>query len=137
MNYFLTTIGQYVIFNFYVITQFPELYKRLPLIIKQMKRVGYDSLFLISITSAFTGLVTSVQASYQTSGYIPENLIGVLVVYTDTGKETDKEIATRTSSSKFLQIVAEKIPNILGGSADLASSNKTYIKNAGSSVFCI
>ena len=79
MNYFLTTIGQYVIFNFYVITQFPELYKRLPLIIKQMKRVGYDSLFLISITSAFTGLVTSVQASYQTSGYIPENLIGVLV----------------------------------------------------------
>ncbi len=88
MNYFITTIGQYVIFNFYVITQFPDIFKRMPLIVKQMKRVGYDSLFLISITSAFTGFVTSLQASYQTSGYIPESLIGVLV-----GKATMIELA--------------------------------------------
>ena len=88
MNHFITTIGQYVIFNFYVITQFPDIFKRMPLIVKQMKRVGYDSLLLISITSAFTGFVTSLQASYQTSGYIPESLIGVLV-----GKATMIELA--------------------------------------------
>ncbi|MCD4650460.1 MAG: ABC transporter permease, partial [Candidatus Cloacimonetes bacterium] len=53
-----------------------------------MKRIGYDSLLLIAITSAFTGFVTAVQASYQTSGYIPTQLIGVLV-----GKSTMIELA--------------------------------------------
>ncbi|MFO7896216.1 MAG: ABC transporter permease [Candidatus Cloacimonadales bacterium] len=88
MSKFISTIGDYLIFNLLVLVQFPQLGKRLPQIMKQMKRVGYDSLFLITITSAFTGLVTSVQASYQTSGYIPESLIGVLV-----GKATMIELA--------------------------------------------
>lgn len=53
-----------------------------------MYRVGYDSLILITITAAFTGLVTAVQAVYQTQGYIPVHFIGVLV-----GKSTMIELA--------------------------------------------
>ncbi len=88
MNNFFALIGEYTIFNVMVIGHFPKIIKRFREILKQMKRVGYDSLFLIAITSAFTGLVTSMQASYQTSGYIPESLIGVLV-----GKATMIELA--------------------------------------------
>jgi len=58
------------------------------LIIEQMDKIGYDSLLLVTITSGFTGLVTAVQASYLTNGYIPPNLIGVLV-----GKSTMIELA--------------------------------------------
>jgi len=53
-----------------------------------MKRTGFDSLLLISVTSAFTGLVTALQATYQTHGYIPTSFIGVLV-----GKSTMIELA--------------------------------------------
>jgi phospholipid/cholesterol/gamma-HCH transport system permease protein len=76
---FVETIGSFVMFQIAVMAQLPLFKKRFFEIVTQMKRVGFDSILLISITSAFTGLVTSVQASYQTSGYIPKNLIGVLV----------------------------------------------------------
>ncbi|MCF7793647.1 MAG: ABC transporter permease [Candidatus Cloacimonetes bacterium] len=84
----ITIFGEYVRFQIAVFLHLTKIKKRLPEITIQMKRIGFDSLLLISITSGFTGLVTSVQASYQTSGYIPENLIGVLV-----GKSTMIELA--------------------------------------------
>ena len=37
-------------------------------------------------------------------------------------------MATRKSSEKFLEIVC-KLPNLIGGSADLAGSNNTKTKN--------
>ncbi len=46
--------------------------------------------------------------------------------------DTSSKVATRSSSGKFLQIIAKKLPNLVGGSADLASSNKTYLKNSSS-----
>lgn len=39
--------------------------------------------------------------------------------------------ATRNSSQDSLNLIAEKMPNFLGGSADLAHSNMTYIKTDG------
>ena len=39
--------------------------------------------------------------------------------------------ATRNSSQDALNVIAEKMPNFLGGSADLAHSNMTYIKTDG------
>ncbi len=39
----------------------------------------------------------------------------------------DGPIATRAASGKVLNAVAEKIPTLIGGSADLAPSNKTYM----------
>jgi transketolase len=40
-------------------------------------------------------------------------------------------IATRAASGKVLEAVAPKLPNLLGGSADLAPSTKTFIKDLG------
>jgi transketolase len=39
----------------------------------------------------------------------------------------DENIATRSASGKILNKVAEKIPYIIGGSADLSPSTKTYL----------
>ena len=43
----------------------------------------------------------------------------------------DKEVATRDSNGKILNAIAKAIPSFLGGSADLAPSNKTELKNMG------
>ena len=40
-----------------------------------------------------------------------------------------KPEATRTSGEKVLNAIAERIPNLFGGSADLGPSNKTIMKN--------
>ena len=40
-------------------------------------------------------------------------------------------IATRAASGKIINYLSPKIPNLIGGSADLAPSNKTYMKDMG------
>ena len=46
--------------------------------------------------------------------------------------EADKKgMATRASSGKVLQLLTEKVPQMIGGSADLTGSNKTWIDEAG------
>jgi len=44
----------------------------------------------------------------------------------------EKEDATRNLSNAIQQSVAEKVPSLIGGSADLAPSTKTLIKKSGS-----
>lgn len=43
----------------------------------------------------------------------------------------DKPIATRSASEKVLQVIAPLLATLLGGSADLAPSTKTYVKGLG------
>ena len=43
----------------------------------------------------------------------------------------DKEMATRESSGIMINRLANLIPNLIGGSADLAPSNKTYMAGKG------
>lgn len=43
----------------------------------------------------------------------------------------DKEMATRESSGIIINRLANLIPNLIGGSADLAPSNKTYMSGKG------
>jgi len=43
----------------------------------------------------------------------------------------DKPMATRISSGILINRLAKLVPNIIGGSADLAPSNKTYMKDKG------
>ena len=40
-------------------------------------------------------------------------------------------LATRAASGQVLNAIAEGVPNLLGGSADLAPSNNTHLKGAG------
>lgn len=57
------------------------------------------------------------------SGWLPENIFDELVLA--AGKDAN---ATRTLSSKVIQKIAELVPNIVGGSADLSPSTNTYMK---------
>jgi transketolase len=43
----------------------------------------------------------------------------------------DGPVATRSASGKILEAVAPRLPALLGGSADLAPSTKTYIQSLG------
>lgn len=80
--------GSYFIFLFACLRYLPQISHRRHELLRQMQRIGFDSLLLVSITAAFTGLVTAVQAVYQTRGYIPISFMGVLV-----GKSTMIELA--------------------------------------------
>ena len=42
-----------------------------------------------------------------------------------------KGVATRESSGKVLNVLAQNIPWFIGGSADLQTSNKTNLKGGG------
>ena len=84
----LAGIGEYTIFAGKSLAGLVVLPKRRLEFLIQFKRIGYDSLFLIMLTAAFTGLVTALQAVYQSKGYIPLNLLSVLI-----GKSTMVELA--------------------------------------------
>jgi transketolase len=45
--------------------------------------------------------------------------------------EADSSVATRDSNHKILNAISQAIPGFMGGSADLAPSNKTELKGAG------
>ena len=58
---------------------------------------------------------------------LPEDWSQCLPTYTPE----DKGDATRNHSGKCLNAIAEVIPQLFGGSADLSSSNKTLLKSSG------
>lgn len=78
-NKTLAGIGEYSIFLGATLGKLPRIMKRRQEFLIQLKRIGYDSIFLITLTAAFTGLVTALQAVYQSKGYIPLNLLSVLI----------------------------------------------------------
>ncbi len=43
----------------------------------------------------------------------------------------EKDMASRASSGAMLQVISKLVPAVVGGSADLAPSNNTYMKEAG------
>ena len=61
------------------------------------------------------------------NGKLPEGWKEDLPVFTDTSKK----IATRSASGETINALADKLPNFIGGSADLASSNKVVMKGKG------
>ncbi|MEL6383527.1 MAG: transketolase [Cyanobacteria bacterium J06626_18] len=61
------------------------------------------------------------------SGKLPENWVDALPTYTPE----DKAIATRKTSEATLNALAPALPELIGGSADLAKSNNTLMKISG------
>jgi len=57
-------------------------------------------------------------------GRLPEGWEKTLPVF----KPEDGSIATRVASGKTLNAIADALPQLIGGSADLAPSNNTYLK---------
>ncbi len=84
----LSVIGAYSLLLFVTFSTIPRIFKRRNLLFQQLIKTGYESIPLIFVTSAFTGLVSAVQALFQTREYIPPNLIGVMI-----GKTTMIEVA--------------------------------------------
>lgn len=68
--------------------------------------------------------VESSELEQAINGELPADWAKNLPVYND-GK-----IATRSASGEVLNAIAEAVPSFIGGSADLAGSNMTYIKNS-------
>jgi transketolase len=62
------------------------------------------------------------------SGALPENWDEAIKAFTPAGKPE----ATRSTSGRLIQSLGRAIPNLIGGSADLAGSNKTDIDGGGS-----
>ncbi|MBI9032400.1 ABC transporter permease [bacterium] len=75
----LAKFGSFILFNIKVIKELPFIFKRRYYFLRVCKKIGLDSLWLIIITSIFTGFVTALQAIYQTKGRIPLSYLGVLV----------------------------------------------------------
>ena len=62
------------------------------------------------------------------SGALPNGWDAGLPVFTPA----DGQLATRQASAKTINAIAAKVPNLIGGSADLAESTFTDIKGGGS-----
>lgn len=60
------------------------------------------------------------------SGFLSEGWASEIPVF----KPGDKPVATRAASGMVLNAIAKHLPSLMGGSADLAPSNNTWIKNA-------
>jgi len=63
------------------------------------------------------------------SGELPEGLEEALPQF-----PTDKDVSTRAASGKVINAIAGLVPELWGGSADLAESNNTTIEDAASFV---
>jgi transketolase len=82
----------------------------------------------MKLFSAYTQKFPALARSYAQAmtGVLPEDWASAMPVF---GPDA-KPIATRSASGKVLNALAEKIPTIIGGSADLAPSNNTVIQSA-------
>jgi transketolase len=58
------------------------------------------------------------------SGKLPEGWLDALPVF----KASDPKMATRMASGKVLNAIAAKLPNLIGGAADLSPSTETNLK---------
>ncbi|MFS0862888.1 transketolase [Fredinandcohnia sp. 179-A 10B2 NHS] len=92
----------------------------------QEKESVWNDLFA-EYKKAYPELAEQFEAALE--GKLPENWVEALPTF-----EAGSSIATRDSSGKALNAAASVIPQLIGGSADLAGSNKTLItseKNYG------
>lgn len=65
------------------------------------------------------------------AGLLPDGSNEFMTDYLDEVVANRKAIATRKASGMFLNSIAPRIPELIGGSADLSDSNNTEWKNAG------
>lgn len=61
---------------FRIILSAREINKSIPQIIYQIINAGINSIPIVALTSAFTGMVAALQTAYQLKDYVPEDLIG-------------------------------------------------------------
>lgn len=87
----------------------------------QQKEIAWNKLFE-SYKQEYPELANQFQAAL--NGVLPENWEDALPAF-----QSDEALATRDSSGKTLNAAARVIPQLIGGSADLAGSNKTLLSS--------
>ncbi|MBB5323565.1 transketolase [Anoxybacillus tepidamans] len=87
------------------------------------KEAEWNELFA-AYKNAYPELANQLELAIE--GKLPEGWEASLPVYPE-----GKSLATRASSGEVLNAIAKAVPQFIGGSADLAGSNKTLIKGAG------
>jgi len=101
-----------------------------PAALKQMRKAVAQGK---AAETSWTGLLKKYRSKYPelaakwdtlSSGVLPEGWEKALPVFTPA----DGSIATRSASGKVLNAVADLLPQLVGGSADLAPSNNTHLK---------
>ncbi|GIP38938.1 transketolase [Paenibacillus sp. J31TS4] len=89
------------------------------------KEAAWNKLFA-DYKEAHPELAAQLEAAIK--GELPEGWDAGLPVYTPS----DKAIATRKASENALNAIADRLPTLVGGSADLESSTLTHMKASGS-----
>ncbi|MBE2940482.1 transketolase [Anoxybacillus flavithermus] len=103
-----------------------EVYAHFEKVVKEAgekKEAEWNALFA-EYEKAYPDLAKQLKMAIE--GKLPEGWEKALPVYAE-----GKSLATRASSGEVLNAIAKVVPQFLGGSADLAGSNKTLIKGAG------
>ncbi|MFP3125439.1 transketolase [Ectobacillus funiculus] len=90
----------------------------------EQKEQAWDQLFA-QYAEAYPALAKELTQSM--NGELPEGWDGDVPVY----RVGEDKLATRASSGTVLNALAKNTPQLFGGSADLASSNKTLLKGEG------
>lgn len=90
----------------------------------ELKETSWKELFSLYETK-YPSLAKELRTAI--NGGLPEKWDAGVPSY-QVGKD---KLATRSSSSEVLNALAKSIPHLIGGSADLASSNKTLLKGMG------
>ncbi len=74
-------LGSYSLLLFHAFSSLGEFGSYRKNVVRQMVRVGVDSLPIVALAAAFSGAVTTVQTAYQlVSPFIPKSIIGAIVV---------------------------------------------------------
>ncbi len=75
----LENVGRFGMMVVELFRALPEWRAWLPRTVDQCQQVGYGSLFIVMLTSAFAGAVAALQAGYQFTGNIPVYVVGAIV----------------------------------------------------------
>ncbi|RIW28752.1 transketolase [Bacillus salacetis] len=107
--------------DFHVPSEVQERFQQQIVDAGQKKEQEWESLF-----SQYKEKYPELAAQFESAmkGELPEGWDKEIPVY-----EEGKSLASRASSGEVMNAIAKNMPTLIGGSADLAGSNKTMIKN--------
>ncbi|MED3624160.1 transketolase [Neobacillus thermocopriae] len=109
--------------DFYVPQEVYDHFQKLIVEQGEKKEKEWNELFA-EYKNEYPELATQLEQALR--GELPEGWDKAIPVYSE-----GKALATRASSGEVLNGIAQNLPILIGGSADLAGSNKTMIKGSG------
>ena len=72
----ISSVGELCCILYWTLRQVPYVFRTWGLVLKQMVSIGVSSMPLLFVTSIFTGMVATVQASFQFRGLVADKWVG-------------------------------------------------------------